>query len=646
MRKLIKGVLHAGVGSAMLAIPWHASALNFQVGELDIQVDTTLSAGAVWRMQDPAASLIGITNGGTSRSVNDDDGNLRYDKNDVVSSLAKATQDLEIKWRDFGIFSRYSYFYDFEISNDNRTGPQAFGPRANDRLGSDAQLLDLFAYGRFDLGDRALNVRAGRQVVSWGESTFIQNGLNVINPIDVARLRAPGAELKEALLPISAITLSTSITDTLSIEALWMLDWEEIEIDPRRAYFSTSDVASDDSVKAFTGFGRRFDDNQPPTPPLSATGPNGQAQIWVDRDPNRIPENDRQQYGVALRYFAENLNYTEFGMYYLRYHSRVPLLSGIRGGAAGIPGSTSGASAYAPPPAPAGFTLNGDTRYFVEYPEGINTYGLSFNTSLPLGVALQAEYTYRPNLPVQIAPTEVLLAILGNPNNGGIGPLPVGAGYTRGWDGLNAHQVQATATKAFGPTFGAQQWVLLGEAGYNHIDLQDGKVYSGPGASLPSCNNPGAGGPLTGQEILDRASGGGCQADGYATRGSWGYRAVTRLDYENLVGPVGVSPRLAWSHDVNGVGPNFNHGTKAIGLGIAFNYLQRWQADIAYTIFTGGKTFSGTDRLQPGSLQNPQPGVLPAYQVPGDASQSPAYSTSANPNKDRDFLAVSISYAF
>lgn len=628
MRKLIKGVLHTGVGSAMLAIPWYASAYNFQIGELDVQLDTTVSAGAIWRMQDPSAQLIGITNGGTSRSVNDDDGNLRYEKGDVVSAVAKATQDLELKWRDFGVFARYSYFYDFEISNDDRTGPQALGPQANDRLKSDSQLLDLFAYGRFDLGGRALNVRIGKQVVSWGESTFIQNGLNVINPIDVSRLRAPGAELKEALLPITALTLSTSITDNLSVEALWMLNFDEIEIDPRRSYFSTSDVASDDSTKAFTGFGRRFDDNQPPT----GIGTSGEAQLWVDRDPDREVEDEKQQYGIALRYFAENLNYTEFGLYYLRYHSRVPLVSGIRGGAAGIPGSTSGASAYAPPPAPAGFTLNGDTRYFVEYPEGINTYGLSFNTSVPFGVALQGEYTYRPNLPVQIAATEVLLAVLGNPNYGGYGVLPVGAGYTRGWDAVNAHQVQFTGTKAFGPMFGAQQFVLLGEAGYNHLDLEDGKAYAGPGTPLPSCQNIAP--------VLTAASGGACHDEGYATRGSWGYRAVTRLDYENLLGPVGVSPRLAWVHDVNGVGPNFTEGNKAIGVGIGFNYLQRWQADIAYTVFTGGRTFSGTDTTAPGTV------LGPGTQVPGAASQDPSYAISANPNKDRDFLAVNISYAF
>jgi len=37
---------------------------------------------------------------------------------------------------------------------------------------------------------------------------------------------------------------------------------------------------------------------------------------------------DSGQYGLAMRYFASELNDTEFGLYYLRYHSRLPYISG------------------------------------------------------------------------------------------------------------------------------------------------------------------------------------------------------------------------------------------------------------------------------------------------------------------------------
>ena len=42
-------------------------------------------------------------------------------------------------------------------------------------------------------------------MINWGESTFIQGGINVVNPVDVSRLRVAGAELKEAFLPINSI---------------------------------------------------------------------------------------------------------------------------------------------------------------------------------------------------------------------------------------------------------------------------------------------------------------------------------------------------------------------------------------------------------------------------------------------------------
>ena len=74
--------------------------------------------------------------------------------------------------------------------------------------------------------------------------------------------------------------------------------------------------------------------------------------------------------------------------------------------------------------------------------------------------------------------------------------------------------------------------------------------------------------------------------------------------------------------------PTFNQGVKALTLGLGANYRQNWQADIAYTAFFGGRTYSGTD-----------PGTVPA-------GQSANYASSANPLKDRDFISVSISYAF
>ena len=197
-----------------------------------------------------------------------------------------------------------------------------------------------------------------------------------------------------------------------------------------------------------------------------------------------------------------------------------------------------------------------------------------------------------------------------------------------------------TLTKAFGPTLGAQQFVMLGEVGVTHLDFDSSQRYAAPGTSLPSCGFASAG-------TLAAVANGSCQEQvggGYASKDSWGYRLVNRFDFENVIGAVQMSPRLVLSHDVNGNGPNFTEKTKGVSLGLGFNYLQRWQADLSYTAFIGGRTYAGTDPVPPGVDINPDPNVTTLS--PGDTSQSASFATSANPNKDRDFLALSVSYAF
>ncbi len=658
MRALLRRALCVGAGGVLAAVPFAASALPFTLGEIDGRLDTNVSVGATFRTQDRDNGLVGIANGGTARSVNDDDGNLGFGKGDVVAAVAKATHDLELQWRDFGVFSRFSYFYDQAAADASRLedrltgGVQSdpgrrlatanrgkdeyeLGPEGRDRLESQVELLDLFAYARFNIADRPASVRFGKQVVSWGESTFIQNGINSINPIDVARIRAPGAELKEALLPTALLWTTMQVADGLSMEAVWMTSYERTRIDPRGSFFSTNDFVSDDGNKAVVSFGRRNDDNNAFDP----TAPPGTFSAWVPREESGGTEDATRQFGVTLRYFSEALNGTEFGFYYLNYHSRTPLVSGIRG-AATNPGNLAAASC-SEDAAAAGCRAG----YFAEYPSDISLYGISFNTDGPWGVALQGEYSYRPEQPLQISGTEVLLATLGVPTSS-LAPAPLPAGtYVKGYREVEMHQVQVTGTKAFGPNLGADQFVMVGEVGYNNFNLPEGVLFNGPGAGLPSCSMA--------PQVLAAVSNGSCQqtvGGGYATESSWGYRLVGRLDYENVIGPVGMSPRLVFAHDVNGVGPNFNKDTKAVTVGIAFNYLQSWQADIGYTAFFDGRTYSGTDPVPPGTVLDPgDPDATPPRSptiAPGGAPQSADFSTSANPNKDRDFLAVSVSYAF
>ncbi|MFX6760145.1 DUF1302 family protein, partial [Acinetobacter baumannii] len=75
-----------------------------------------------------------------------------------------------------------------------------------------------FLYHNYSIGDLPCSVRVGKQVVSWGESTFIQNSINSINPMDVAAVRRPGSEIKEGLIPVNMLYLSQGISDALTVE--------------------------------------------------------------------------------------------------------------------------------------------------------------------------------------------------------------------------------------------------------------------------------------------------------------------------------------------------------------------------------------------------------------------------------------------
>ena len=162
-------------------------------------------------------------------------------------------------------------------------------------------LLDAFVCGFVrTFGDRNLSVRLGNQVVNWGESTFIPNGINVINGVDVAKLRNPGADLKEALRPTPMIWASQGLTDRISIEGFYSFRWRETRIDPRGTYFSTTDALSPDGDRIYIGSGRRNDRHGA----LLALGLTG-APVWAPRAADRTPGNGNE-FGLTMRMFLNN----------------------------------------------------------------------------------------------------------------------------------------------------------------------------------------------------------------------------------------------------------------------------------------------------------------------------------------------------
>src|ERR1700730_7397817 len=308
-----------------------AHAVGIQCGDLNGSWDTTIAYGQSWRVANPDCRLIATADGGCGRSPNIDDGALNYSgKADFRKSLSAVTE-LSLNYKSFGVFARASALHDFAVTNGN-TDRTPLSPEARNLVGSSTRMLDAFGFWRFHLGTLPSELRLGNQVVSWGESTFIQGGLNTVNHFDVSALRVPGSELKEALMPDPMAVFNLQLSEHVSTQLLYLFKWHDTRPEPAGSYFSSNDFAVPGGQRVQLGFGA-FSDQGGDFRPLG--GPFIPGFESVARLPNRTPR-DAGQYGVNFKFYLPNFNNgTELGLYFLNYHSRLPVVSAVTGTQAG-----------------------------------------------------------------------------------------------------------------------------------------------------------------------------------------------------------------------------------------------------------------------------------------------------------------------
>ncbi|MGL4895196.1 MAG: DUF1302 domain-containing protein [Shewanella sp.] len=650
-----KSALALGVASALslLSIPT-LNAASFNWGEVEGTFDSTWTAGASWRVAERDwEGQIGKVNhprfdwsnysafGNTkytpaeiwaqpgSYSSNNDLSNLLYSQGDTTSEIVKGLHELSLKYQNYGIFARGMYFYDRKLNdgdfdyNDPLTG-NAFDPcrdsQASDVQCKDIRLLDAFAYANYDLNDGAnpLSIRVGDQVVSWGESTLIAHGISEINAVDLNILNAPGAELKEAFRPQGMVWASLGITDSISLEAFYQYDWQQIWVPTPGSIFATNDFAGFGGYQqnAQLGFNANPDINLDfvmqeyarlagmlasgqsiPTQQLVSMALAYPTKVTLVEDEAK-PSNDGQ-YGVKLGYYAPQLGETEFGLYFMNYHSRRPLISGT---AADF---STGAllSDLALLGQNAGdinrellLNLKSFSKAQIVYPEDIKLYGFSFNTLIG-DTSVAAEIAHRQDEPLQIDDVELLFA--GMPQqlaNAGLRPDLDGISQIKGVkpgetvDGFilrDTTQTQMTLTHLLGPTLGSDNLTMLAEVGGVWIHDMPGfdeLRLNGPGTAR-SGGNPDMPGII-------QALHNGPETNPFPTNFSWGYRLVAKAEYNNLFAGINMSPRAIFSHDVDGITPDpmflFIEGRKSVALGVNFDYQNRWGADFSYNNFFGG----------------------------------------------------------
>lgn len=560
---------------------------------------SSVSLGSSWRARDRDSRLYGQANGGLVGLTDGtgantiDEGNLNYDKGDRYTTLFKLISEVEIKKGEMGMLLRGKAWYDQALKDEKvRFGNQGNGyngyalsaspsgapgtlteqrPLSDsgfDRLNkfSGLYLLDAYAYNTFEVAGQPLQVRAGNQVVNWGESLFIQ-GLNQINPIDVPSFRKPGAQLKEVFLPVPILQASQSLGDFGGIEAFWQWKWKNTPIEASCGnYWSVA--ANNISPNAPGACNNAVTLTQ--SNPYGAT-----VGAYVPGIEGRKAK-DAGEFGLAYRFTSDALD-TEFGFYGMNIHSRTPVISVQKGG---------GATA-------SPFSV------FWEYPENVKVYGVSAATNLA-GWSVAGELSFHRGVPVQVDGNDLLLSSLGaggalsgtsipfGPYGNAAVSAFAGNGYLAGYTRANKTQLQLNTVKAGNGVLGASQYLFIAEVGFQFNNLPDYKkdptalrynraFIFGPGASAAyggSTCNPAAPLNVPGAQ--------GCDNDGYVTKRAVGYRLKGELTYNDLIPGVTVYPGLYWSHDVYGysLDNQFIQGRMALSPSVRFSYAKKYNLDV------------------------------------------------------------------
>lgn len=216
------------VTAALVSSALSAMATDYQLSDgITASVKGTATLGTMVRMDDPssnsytyvtsqqvglpAGNLVGLTN---SADVN-------FKKNDMVSTVLKATVDLDVHGKDAGVFLRVYGWTDPTLSNAGHPyGNYANGYSAGSALSdsgfspeakfSNLLLRDAYVYKSFQLDDEStLKAKLGRQTLDWGKSMLTGGGINsAVNAMDYAASTRPGALPEEGKLATAMLSAS------------------------------------------------------------------------------------------------------------------------------------------------------------------------------------------------------------------------------------------------------------------------------------------------------------------------------------------------------------------------------------------------------------------------------------------------------
>ena len=582
-----------------------ALAVDFEIGGFTGSADTALISSGTIRTDPLATALQGSFYGGKD-FLAPTFGDLNFKQGDLVSQPNRITEELNLKNEETTIFVRGTAFYDPVLSTGSNADFRAFDRGSIDESGHAAHLLEAFVDEKFDLFGQASSLRVGNQVLNFGESTFIQGGINSAAPADTTALHAPGVELKDVILPVAAIDFKTALNETSSFEGYYQFLNVHDRIDGagtffgnnaagNGGYFAVEGAASHNPSQSFLNF------------TSLAAGPNGAAAPFGyedEVDPNKSARNLSNEFGGAFRTSFPALEDAELGLYFENYASRVPFIQ-VRTGTA--------ASGLADELGLIG--LGKSTSYFATsglsftYPENIHLVGFSFNFNGPYSLAFQGEVSTRLNQPITLALSDTFLGIdvpaLCNPagilfnialkpicNAALLDPVVQAEGIKAGdfnqsfqtYKRFPVTQAQLSLTKLYSdiPDTPIQTVVLVAEAAVDKIS-----GFPNQSALLNDLStNAFSGFRINGINQVATTQG-GFQSTQLPTDYAYGYVLNASFDFPHTL-PAGIDmvPNITFQHDVQGTSPtgagSFIAHTASIAVGVNFSYLQNLTFGVSY----------------------------------------------------------------
>jgi hypothetical protein len=401
-------------------------------------------------------------------NINGDDGNLNYDKGDVTYANIRIRSELSGAWRNLSFKIGGMAYHDpvNDPSNHPRAG-SGFRTHLADRpiielpgrtqnpgyrgipvdalptIGnsaftttidrssraerpdhvatqfSDLRLMEAYLSAVVPVAGREMVLTAGNQYLRWGESTFtVFNTLNAVNPLSAILWRQPGAEVRDAFLPVGMVTANMSLTDRFGFEVFYQYDWKPTEPDVCGSFLSVSDVAGcgRGETPIYLGMG-----NAPEAPlgewqagGIAGTQTNTSRTIYLEDERHGYPQNGKQ-FGLRLDYYADLFGGTELSFYGMNIHSRLPYYSVY----AACEYQYEEGTCPRLPPIPEGTdaTVAQSMRQyrvdsmgaFLDYPEDVRLFGLSATTTLG-DWSFAGEFSYSPNQPAQVSVVDVTYA--------------------------------------------------------------------------------------------------------------------------------------------------------------------------------------------------------------------------------------------